>query len=75
MVATIEPADNRQPETMSLEELLSAFGIGTTAGYQLARENRLPIPAIRVGRQFRFSRRAFERLMDATHEEQPLDAA
>jgi excisionase family DNA binding protein len=64
-----------EAQTMSLEELLRALGIGTTAGYQLARENRLPIPAIRVGRQFRFSRRAFDRLMEAGHEEQSGDAA
>jgi hypothetical protein len=33
-----------------------AFGIGRTATYQLAREEALPIPVIRVGRQLRAKR-------------------
>jgi hypothetical protein len=34
----------------------SALGIGRTATYQLAREDALPIPCIRVGKQLRARR-------------------
>lgn len=56
-------------DTLDLDELSQRLGISLTVGYELAKADRLPIPAIRVGRQYRFSRRAFERLMDAQHGE------
>jgi excisionase family DNA binding protein len=58
-------------DTMSLEELARRIGISLTVAYELAKKNKLPIPAIRVGRQYRFSRRAYDALMDAQH---PPDA-
>lgn len=49
-------------EFMTLKELQSRMGISPTTAYELARKNELPVPTIRIGRQFRFSRRAYERL-------------
>lgn len=54
-------------DTMSLEEFARRLGIGLTTAYEQARKNVLPIPAIRIGRQYRFSRRAYDRLLDAGH--------
>lgn len=52
---------------MTLEELACDLGIGMTKAYAMAKENRLPIPALKVGREFRFSRVAYERIVDAGH--------
>ncbi|MDQ3692074.1 MAG: helix-turn-helix domain-containing protein [Chloroflexota bacterium] len=54
-------------EFLTLDEVLRRFGIGKTTGYELANQNKLPIPTIRIGRQFRFSRRALERLLEQQH--------
>jgi excisionase family DNA binding protein len=68
----IAQGENREaavelPATMTLEEMCWELGIGLTACYERAKANALPVPAIRVGRLYRFSRRAFERVMSATH--------
>lgn len=55
--------DGAQPLTMSLEEVCFELGIGLTKGYELARRDALPIRAFRVGRTYRFSRPAFDRLL------------
>jgi excisionase family DNA binding protein len=62
-------------DTMNLEEFATRMGISLTVAYELARKNDLPIPVIRVGRQYRFSRRAYETLMDGQHTEIDGDAA
>ena len=54
-------------DTMDLEELARRMGISLTVGYELAKANRLPLPVIRVGRQYRFSRRAYDALMSGQH--------
>lgn len=46
----------------------AAFGIGRTATYQLARENALPIPCIRVGRQLRARRSDLLNFLGLTEE-------
>jgi len=55
--------DGVQPLTMTLEEVCFELGIGLTKGYELARRDALPIRAFRVGRTYRFSRPAFDRLL------------
>jgi predicted DNA-binding transcriptional regulator AlpA len=52
---------------MDLRELVDLLGISLTVGYELARQDKLPIPTIRVGRQFRFSRAAYDALARAQH--------
>lgn len=54
---------NGQPDTMSIRELASRLGIGKSAVYELAQRDELPVPTIRVGRQYKFSRRAVEALL------------
>lgn len=61
--------------TLSLEEVARALGIGSTAAYELARKNELPVPALKVGRQYRFSRRALARVLDLDERELGGDAA
>jgi excisionase family DNA binding protein len=57
-------------DTMTLEELAERMGVSLTVGYELAKRNALPVPVIKIGRQYRFSRRAYERLLDAQHSEE-----
>jgi predicted DNA-binding transcriptional regulator AlpA len=57
-------------EFMTLMELRSKLGISRSLAYELARQDQLPIPTIRVGRQFRFSRIAFDSLLHLRHEDQ-----
>jgi excisionase family DNA binding protein len=52
---------------MTLKELQERMGISPTTAYELARKNDLPIPAFRVGRQFRFSRHGYERMCAELH--------
>jgi excisionase family DNA binding protein len=63
-LSTIKPFS---PDFLSLEELAARMGISVSLAYQLARADKLPVPAIRPGRRFLFSRRAYERLLDAQH--------
>jgi excisionase family DNA binding protein len=55
------------PDTMTLDELAQRMGVSLTVAYELAKRNELPLPMIRIGRQYRFSRRAYEALLDAQH--------
>lgn len=61
-------------ETLTLEELAAALDIGLTTAYELARKNALPIPALKLGRQWRFSRRALYRYLDGETVETPPTA-
>jgi excisionase family DNA binding protein len=61
-------------DTLTLDELAQRMGISLTVAYELAKQDRLPVPVIKVGRQYRFSRRAYEALLDARHGE-PSDVA
>lgn len=58
-----------QSDMMTLEELRKRMGISQTVAYRLAAKNALPIPVIRIGRQFRCSRRAWDALVNAQHAE------
>ncbi len=51
------------PDTMTLEELRTRLGISASVAYELANRDALPIPTIRVGRRFLFSRQAYEDLL------------
>jgi excisionase family DNA binding protein len=62
-------------DVLNLDELAQRMDISLTVAYELAKADRLPIPTIRVGRQYRFSRKAYERLMNAARAEQDGDAA
>ena len=64
---TQTPRTQHEPEWMSLREFADLLGISLTSAYEYAREERLPVPAIRVGRQFRFSRPAYAELRHAQH--------
>ncbi len=55
-------------DTLTLEELAARMGISRTVAYELARADRLPVPVIRVGRRFLFSRKAYERLIAASQD-------
>lgn len=55
------------PDFMSLEELAARMGISVSLAYQLAHADKLPVPAIRPGRRFLFSRRAYERVLESQH--------
>ncbi len=50
--------------TLTLAELAAELKIGMTTAYELARRDALPIPTLRLGRQFRFSRRALTRYLN-----------
>lgn len=60
-------------DTMDLLELRKRLGISQTVAYALANKNELPVPVIRIGRQFRFSRRAWDALMAAQHSGAPQE--
>ena len=52
------------PELLRSEETRVILGLGRSAFYELARRDALPIPTIRLGRRFMFSRRALEALLN-----------
>jgi predicted DNA-binding transcriptional regulator AlpA len=54
-------------DMMTLSELRERMGVSATSAYALARKDALPVPVIRVGRQFRFSRHAWEQLLNSQH--------
>lgn len=55
------------PDFLSLVQFAELLGIGKTTAYELAMRNELPIPVLRVGRQYRVSRKAYEALQNAQH--------
>jgi excisionase family DNA binding protein len=52
---------------LSLVEFAHLLGIGKTTAYELAQRNELPVPVLRVGRQYRVSRKAYDALLSAQH--------
>lgn len=64
MGGTVTPIER---DMITLEELAQRMGVGLTAAYELANQDRLPVPVIRVGRRFLFSRRAYEALLSRQH--------
>ncbi len=59
-----------EPATLTLAELAAYLKIGKTKAYDLARRNELPVPALKVGSEFRFSRLALNRWLEGerTHD-------
>ncbi len=51
--------------TLTLAELAAELRIGMTKAHEMARAGTLPIPTLKVGREYRFSRRALERWLDS----------
>lgn len=51
-------------DLMTLDELMEATGWGRTVVYLGAKTDTLPIPTLRMGRRYYFSRRAYERYLD-----------
>jgi excisionase family DNA binding protein len=54
---------HRPNETASVGEVADRLAISRTLAYKLAREGRLPIPVIRLGRRVVVPRRALDRLL------------
>lgn len=63
------------PDTMTLAELAARLDIGMTKAREMAKAGTLPVPTLRVGRQYRFSRRAFLRWLEGDSAERSYDAA
>lgn len=62
-------------ETMTLEELAARLGIGMTKAYELARRDALPVPRLPLPGPYRYSRRAYDALMERQHTPAGHDAA
>lgn len=50
--------------TMTIPEFATATGISKNLAYALAREDRLPVPVIKLGKRMVLSRRAVEKLLE-----------
>lgn len=61
MAAKTEPAESG---TLTLAELAAELRIGMTKAHDLARRDAFPIPTLKIGREYRFSRRALERWLN-----------
>lgn len=68
------PPSTAPPDACTLGEVLHRLDIRLTRGYELAARDELPIPAMKIGRTYRFSRRLLEALLDGsyTRPERPL---
>lgn len=53
-----------QRQTMNIEAVAKVLGISRARAYQLARNDELPVPVIRVGNRMIVSIRAVEDLLD-----------
>jgi excisionase family DNA binding protein len=51
--------------TLNIEEAARRLGIGRGSAYEAAREDRLPVPVIRIGRRMLVSKAAVEALLAA----------
>ncbi len=52
------------PLTLTVEEAADLLGISRTLAYELAKNDRLPVPVISLGRRRVISRRALERALE-----------
>ena len=73
MAAEITPL-HLEREWMTLAEFARLTDIGLTVAYELAQKNQLPIPAFKIGKQWRLSRIAYDAWVTAQHAD-PGDAA
>ncbi len=62
-------------ETLTIAEMAELLGISRTVCYELAARDELPVPVLRVGRQYRFSRRALDELLHSHHNLSPAQNA
>ncbi len=67
MDAQIHSHEPQLTDFLSLTEFAQLLDIGRTTAYELAQRNDLPVPVLRVGRQYRVSRKAYDALRDAQH--------
>jgi excisionase family DNA binding protein len=65
MHRTVAPHPVR--ETLSIEELARTLGINRSTAYELARQDKLPVPVIRLGKRMLVSRRALNTLLSRQH--------
>lgn len=56
------------PDWMDVPELAMRMGIGLTSAYDAAQRDALPVPVVRVGRMYRFSRAAYDALHAKQHD-------
>jgi excisionase family DNA binding protein len=62
----VEHPSNPSPTqklTVTIETLAAELGINRSTAYALARQDRLPVPVIRLGRRMVVSRQALDRLL------------
>lgn len=50
--------------TVNIRQFAKEFGISAPVAYQLAHEDRLPVPVIKLGRRMVISRSALDELLD-----------
>ena len=59
---------NRGPplerRTYSIEEVAQQLGLSRNSAYVAARENRLPVPVIKIGKRMMVSRAALDRFLE-----------
>jgi predicted DNA-binding transcriptional regulator AlpA len=72
MATAVVPIDR---ETLSIPAVAAKLGIGRGLAYELAAEDRLPVPVIRIGRRLVVSRRALEDVLNKTKPDDSDDAA
>ena len=59
-------APRPEPDTLTIEEMSARLGISKTLGYELAKHDRLPVRAIRLGRRVVVSRAEVECLLSGS---------
>jgi excisionase family DNA binding protein len=58
---TKSPSLSRQ--TYTIEEVAALLGLSRNGAFMAAREDRLPVPTIRIGRRMLVSRTALDRIL------------
>lgn len=73
-MAHVTPVE-AESESLTLHDLARLWGVSYTTVYAHARRNALPVPVVRVGRQYRVSRKAIDAVMSERHAQNADDAA
>jgi excisionase family DNA binding protein len=58
-----------QPDLLQGHTTVLLGALSLTVIYELAAQDKLPIPSHRVGRQYRLSRRAYDAWLERQHED------
>lgn len=53
-------------QTVNLPDAFKMLGISRPVGYELAKQDKLPVPVIRLGNRMVVSKRALEAVLNAT---------